>query len=100
MLSNKGFDLWADDYDECFYISDNNESYPFAGYKIILNEIYNRILNASYKNILDIGFGTATLISKLYQQGCKIYGQDFSERMMYIAQKKMPEAKLFNGNYF
>lgn len=98
MLSNEGFDLWADDYDECVDISDNNESYPFAGYKIILNEIYNRILNASYKNILDIGFGTGTLISKLYQQGCKIYGQDFSERMIYMAQKKMPEAKLFNGN--
>lgn len=98
MLSNEGFDLWADDYDECVDISDNNESYPFAGYKLILNEIYNRILNASYKNILDIGFGTGTLISKLYQQGCNIYGQDFSERMIGIAQKKMPEAKLFNGN--
>lgn len=50
--------------------------------------------------VWDFATITGTLISKLYQQGCKIYGQDFSERMMYIAQKKMPEAKLFNGNYF
>ena len=87
MLSNKGFDLWADYYDESVDISDNNESYPFAGYKIILNEIYNRILDASYKNILDIGFGTGSLISKLYEHGCKIYGQDFSEKLLEGAIK-------------
>lgn len=98
MLSNKGFDLWADDYDQSVEISDNDGSYPFAGYKNILNEIYNRILNESYRNILDIGFGTGTLISKLYDHGYKIYGQDFSKRMIEIAQNKMPNAKLFYGD--
>lgn len=98
MLSNKGFDLWADDYDESVDIYDNNESYPFAGYKMILNEIYNRILMNSYKSILDVGFGTATLISKLYNNGYEIYGQDFSKRMIEIAQEKMPNANLFNGD--
>ena len=98
MLSNKGFDLWADDYDESVDISDEENSYPFAGYKMILNEIYNLILEASYKNILDIGFGTGTLISKLYEHGCEISGQDFSEKMFEIAQEKMPDAKLFIGD--
>lgn len=98
MLSNKGFDLWADDYDESVDISDDENSYPFAGYKIILNEIYNRILDAHHKNVLDIGFGTGTLISKLYEHGCEIYGQDFSEKMFEIAQEKMPDAKLFIGD--
>ena len=98
MLSNKGFDLWADDYDQSVEISDNDGSYPFSGYKTILNEIYNRILNESYRNILDIGFGTGTLISKLYDHGCKIYGQDFSKKMIEIAQNKMPNAKLFYGD--
>ena len=98
MLSNKGFDLWADDYDQSVEISDNDGSYPFAGYKNILNEIYNRILNESYRNILDIGFGTGTLISKLYDHDYKIYGQDFSKRMIEIAQNKMPNAKLFYGD--
>lgn len=98
MLSNKGFDLWADDYDKSVDISDNSESYPFSGYKTILNEIYNRILDSSYKNILDIGFGTGTLLSKLYEHGYTIYGQDFSEKMIEIAQKKMPKAKLYNGD--
>ena len=98
LLSNKGFDLWADDYDQSVEISDNDVSYPFAGYKNILNEIYNRILNESYRNILDIGFGTGTLISKLYDHGYKIYGQDFSKRMIEIVQNKMPNAKLFYGD--
>lgn len=98
MLSDKGFDLWADDYDQSVEISDNDGSYPFAGYKNILNEIYNSILNESYRNILDIGFGTGTLISKLYGHGYKIYGQDFSKRMIEIAQNKMPNAKLFYGD--
>lgn len=98
MLSNKGFDLWADDYDKSVDISDDENSYPFAGYKIILNEIYNRILDASHKNVLDIGFGTGTLVSNLYEHGYKISGQDFSERMLELAQEKMPDAKLFIGD--
>jgi len=99
MLSNKGFDLWADDYDKSVNLSDEDGTYPFAGYKAILNEIYNRVLSVSSKNILDIGFGTATLTSKLYEHGCVIYGQDFSDRMIEMAQEKMPNAKLFKGDF-
>lgn len=99
MLNNKGFDLWADDYDKSVGLSDEEGTYPFAGYKTILNAIYNRVLNASSKTILDIGFGTGTLIAKLYEQGCVIYGQDFSDRMIELAQKKMPNARLFQGDF-
>ena len=81
MLDNKGFDLWSDNYDETVGISDNDNTYPFAGYKKILNEIYNCILEKSFKNILDIGFGTGTLTTKLYKKGCNIYGQDFSSKL-------------------
>lgn len=98
MLSDKGFDLWADDYDESVEISDENNSYPFAGYKIILNKIYNEILRSSCKNSLDIGFGTGTLIFELYEHGYKIFGQDFSDRMLKISNEKMPKAQLFIGD--
>lgn len=74
MLDNKGFDLCANEYDKTVGISDSNGTYPFAGYKKILNEIYNSILNNSSKNVLNIGFGTGTLIAKLYEKGCNIYG--------------------------
>lgn len=98
MLDNKGFDLWADNYDETVGISDNDNTYPFAGYKKILNEIYNCILEKSSKNILDIGFGTGTLTAKLYEKGCNIYGQDFSDKMVELAKNKMPNSKLFKGD--
>lgn len=99
MLNNKGFDLWADDYDESVGLSDEGGAYPFAGYKTILNAIYNRVLSVSSKSVLDIGFGTGTLTSKLYEHGCMIYGQDFSDRMIELAQAKMPDAKLFQGDF-
>ena len=99
MLNNKGFDLWSDDYDKSVGVSDEDGTYPFAGYKTILNEIYHRVLNSSAKTVLDIGFGTGTLTSKLYAHGCMIYGQDFSEKMMKLAQEKMPKAKLFQGDF-
>lgn len=98
MLNNKGFDLWADNYDKSVDISDEEGTYPFAGYKIILNEIYNRVLGSSGKKVLDIGFGTGTLTSKLYEQGCDVFGQDFSEKMIIMAKKKMPNAHLFQGD--
>ena len=36
MLNNKGFDLWADSYDKTVGISDEENTYPFAGYKKFL----------------------------------------------------------------
>lgn len=99
MLNSNGFDLWADDYDKSVGLSDEEGSYPFAGYKSILNEIYNRILRASSKKVLDLGFGTGILTSKLYEQGLEIYGQDFSDRMIDLAQAKMPNAHLFKGDF-
>lgn len=99
MLDNKGFDLWAEGYDKSVVLSDDDNTYPFAGYKKILNEIYNQVLSSSAKKVLDIGFGTGTLTTRLYEQGCEIYGQDFSEEMIKIAQEKMPEATLYLGDF-
>lgn len=99
MLNSREFDLWADDYDKSVELSDEDGSYPFAGYRNLLNEIYNRVLSHAGKTVLDIGFGTATLTAKLYEQGCTIYGQDFSARMLEIAQAKMPQARLYQGDF-
>ena len=99
MLNEKGFDLWSDEYDKSVKTSEDNNIYPFAGYRNILNTIYNHILSQSGKEILDIGFGTGVLTKKLYEKGYMIYGQDFSSKMIELAKKKMPKAKLFQGDF-
>lgn len=99
MLDNKGFDLWADGYDKTVGVSDEGNTYPFAGYKNVLGTIYKTIMEKKNAVVLDIGFGTGTLTTKLYENGCNIYGQDFSARMIELAFQKMPNAYLYQGDF-
>ena len=99
MLNSNGFDVWADGYDESVRLADESDAYPFAGYATILKKIYGRVCASGAKTVLDIGFGTGTLAGQLYQQGCDVFGQDFSSRMIQLAQGKMPRAKLYQGDF-
>ena len=99
MLNNTGFDQWADEYDRSVARSDAAGSYPFAGYQEILDAIVDRVTAHGGGAVLDIGFGTGTLTARLYAQGCRIYGQDFSERMVQLVQEKMPNAELYSGDF-
>ena len=99
MLDKNGFDLWADGYDKAVGISDEENTYPFAGYKDVLGGIFQTIMEKSNATVLDIGFGTGTLTTKLYEQGCVVYGQDFSSRMIELASEKMPNAHLYQGDF-
>ena len=99
MLNDKGFDLWADGYDKTVGISEAENTYPFAGYKKVLGLIFKTIMETANAVVLDIGFGTGTLTMKLYEQGCSIYGQDFSARMIALASEKMPNAHLYQGDF-
>ena len=99
MLNCKGFDLWADGYDKTVGISDEESTYPFSGYKEVLGFIFKAIMETTNAVVLDIGFGTGTLTMKLYEQGCSIFGQDFSARMIALASEKMPNAHLYQGDF-
>lgn len=99
MLNEAGFDLWADGYEESVDVSDENNSYPFAGYKKILNRICGIVAQKKEGVVLDIGFGTGVLAAKLYELGFEIWGQDFSEKMIEHARAKMPGAHLFQGDF-
>lgn len=99
MLNDKGFDLWADGYDKAVGLSDEEQSYPFAGYKNVLAKIYQLVMAKGKSKVLDIGFGTGTLTQKLYEQGCEVWGQDFSSRMIELASGKMPCAHLYQGDF-
>ena len=94
MLNKQGFNLWANDYDQTVQVSEDNNLYPFAGYKKVLSTIFNEVMQKKQSKVLDIGFGTAVLTSKLYENGHHIDGLDFSTRMIAIAQSKMPLANL------
>lgn len=99
MLDNKGFDLWSNDYDKSVKISEENNKYPFAGYKEVLDTIYTRVRELKGKTVLDIGFGTGVLTKKLYDDGIDISGIDFSLEMIKIAQNKMPLATFIQWDF-
>ena len=99
MLDNHGFDMWANNYDASVNIADDNDEYPFAGYKKIMNTIYGTIMSKKPATILDIGIGTGTLAAKLYEGGNDITGIDFSNEMLAASKAKMPNAKLISHDF-
>ena len=99
MLDNKGFDLWANNYDETVDCSDMENSYPFAGYKELMNSVFKNIIQKNNVKILDIGIGTGLLCNELYKMGYKITGIDFSEEMLKICKEKMPFAEFMQYDF-
>ena len=62
MLSSTGFDLWADGYDRAVGLSDEDGTYPFAGYRAVLNAVYQDIRADKHaRSVLDMGVGTVYL---------------------------------------
>ena len=86
------FDVWSTNYDET--VKKSTEGYPFEGYEKAIQAIYCLIQNDSNTKILDLGIGTGTLTQKLYLEGARITGVDFSEKMLNQAKQKMPDATL------
>jgi putative AdoMet-dependent methyltransferase len=99
MLDNKGFDLWANNYDKSVVTSDNENTYPFAGYKKLMNTVLNILLNNKKPTVLDIGIGTGVICTELHKHGFYITGIDFSEEMIKISKEKMPSAKLIQYDF-
>ena len=99
MLDSKGFDLWADQYDGYVIASDEDNTYPFAGYRKVIETVFATIMQKENAVVLDLGFGTGTLTSALYRNGCTVFGQDYSERMIELASEKMPDAHLYKGDF-
>ncbi|QNK41160.1 class I SAM-dependent methyltransferase [Caproicibacter fermentans] len=99
MLTQEGFDRWVPDYDKTVSRNEKENAYPFAGYQNVLTEIYHRIQSGGGSAVLDLGFGTASLTSRLYSDGYEIFGMDFSKDMLCLARKKMPKAVLAQGDF-
>lgn len=97
MLDKEGFDIWSKDYDKS--VEASSSEYPFDGYYEVLSEVYNSIDEKLERRILDVGFGTGLLTNKLYEKGAKIYGMDFSQGMIDIAQEKMPKGTFIRWDF-
>ena len=99
MLESNVFDMWANGYDNEVQLADDNNEYPFAGYKKIMNTIYSTVMKKSPANVLDVGIGTGTLAVKLYEGGNSITGVDFSNEMLSISKPKMPKANFYQFDF-
>lgn len=99
MRNDQGFDSWAAEYDTSVSQTDIKDAYPFAGYNKLLRFVYEEIKKGHGKTVLDIGLGTGNIAKKLYSEGYTIYGIDFSQSMIDIAQKKMPDANLLKWDF-
>ena len=99
MLDDKGFDMWAGGYDESVGIADDNDDYPFAGYRRLMNAVYAAVMEKCPARVLDIGIGTGTLAARLYERGNDITGIDFSGEMLARARARMPGARLIQFDF-
>lgn len=97
MLDKEGFDIWSKDYDKS--VEASSREYPFDGYYEVLNHVYNSIECKAGSRILDVGFGTGVLTNKLYEEGARIYGMDFSQGMIDIAKSKMPDGTFIKWDF-
>jgi putative AdoMet-dependent methyltransferase len=95
MRNETGFDLWAGGYDNDVLLCDQQNEYPFAGYKKLMEFIFSAVKQSNAKTLLDICIGTGFLPSRLAENGCEIYGVDFSHEMLAIAQQRIPGAHLY-----
>jgi len=85
------FDQWSNQYDQ----SVTKEGFPFSGYVKALDNLTKSLRITHSTQVLEIGVGTGFGLSQFYQNGAQCYGFDFSEKMLTIAEDKMPSALLF-----
>lgn len=69
-MDDKEFDRWADDYDQTVRTTEKAEAYPFAGYRQVMERIYELVRAGRGRSVLDVGFGTGVLTRRLYADGC------------------------------
>ncbi len=86
------FDSWSSNYNESVIKSEQEDTYPFAGYSKVKYQIIDIITKKSFANILDMGVGTGEITSPLYDLGYRVTGVDLSDKMIDLAKKEMPNA--------
>ena len=81
IMNQEEFDLWAGSYDKSVGLSDQQNTYPFAGYRQVLNEIYRGVLSQPAKTVLDI-MQDDTAVNFTYPDEMPL-----KEKVLAVAQK-------------
>jgi len=92
------FESWAEDYDQAVIRDQMADAYPFAGYDDVVDAVAVQANILSNHRVLDIGAGTGNLTAKLVCRAGEVWGTDFSERMLQLAQAKVPQAHFRTWN--
>lgn len=92
---NKLFDQWSHSYDNT--VSGNDPEYEavFLHY----DDILSKVAEKASGTVVEFGVGTGNLTEKLLKNGLNVYGMEPSEGMRKIAMKKLPEAKVLDGDF-
>ncbi|UCC79158.1 MAG: methyltransferase domain-containing protein [Candidatus Zixiibacteriota bacterium] len=90
-MRDREFDRWASIYDES--ISQSLNSFPFYGYFEVLSEVRDIVAPRKGLKVIDVGIGTGLLSHKLAEDGCRIYGVDFSKEMIEKAKTRIPDGE-------
>jgi putative AdoMet-dependent methyltransferase len=79
---------WAGHYDQ--NLSDGTVPVSFEGYEDVLNEAVKQSCAVTGMRVLDLGTGTGNLAARFIDEGCEVWGMDFSENMLEKACEKLP----------
>jgi len=85
------FDHWAEQYDACVHES---HGFPFDGYDLVLRRAVALAAAGPSNSVLDLGIGTGNLASHFVALGCQVRGLDFSQKMLGLAQARLPGVPL------
>jgi len=88
--SARQFDAWAAGYDDEVQ---REAGFPFVGYAQVLGEIVRLCAPQPGDLVVDMGTGTGELARLLVDEGCEVWGVDFSQKMLSEAEKKVPGAR-------
>ena len=89
------FDVWAANYDEDV---STTSGFPFAGYENLFNLIGEWAQAKAGQKVLDLGTGTGNLTVQFVEAGCRVWGTDFSDEMLSIARKKLPQVTFLESD--
>lgn len=92
---NQLFDEWSATYDATVAGDDPEYMEVFRNYEQLLEDVASH----SIGNVLEFGVGTGNLTAKLVKKGLYVFGVEPSNGMRKIAQQKMPDVTIVEGDF-